>query len=34
MRMMHIHDLVDDGFITVPEDVNKSALGMYIVLDK
>ena len=31
-RMMAIHDLVDDGFLQVPEDPDKSVLGMYILL--
>lgn len=30
MRMMSVHDLVDNGFLTLPEDPNKSILGMTI----
>ena len=32
MRMMAIHDLVDDSILKLPEDPSKSSLGMYIVL--
>ncbi len=32
MRMMCIHDLVDEGVLTLPEDRSKSTLGMYIIL--
>lgn len=32
IRMMCIHDLVDSGFITVPEDPAKSNIGMYIIM--
>lgn len=30
--MMAVHDLVDDGFLRVPKDPDKSVLGMYILL--
>ena len=30
MRMMSVHDLVDNGFLTLPEDPNKSSFGMTI----
>jgi len=33
MRMMAIHDLVEDGFLTLPEDPKASSLGMCIVLN-
>ena len=32
MRMMAIHDLVDSGLLTLPDDPNKSSLGMHIIL--
>ena len=32
IRMMCIHDLVDSGFITLPEDPAKSNIGMYIIM--
>lgn len=32
IRMMCIHDLVDSGFITVPEDPAKSNIGMYLIM--
>ena len=32
MRMMAIHDLVDNGILTLPKDPSKSVLGMCIVL--
>lgn len=32
IRMMCIHDLVDAGFITVPEDPAKSNIGMYLIM--
>ena len=31
-RMMAIHDLVEQNFLTLPEDPDKSSLGMHIVL--
>ena len=32
MRMMAIRDLVEDGFLKLPEDPKKSLLGMHIIL--
>lgn len=32
IRMMCIHDLVDSGFITLPEDPAKSNIGMYLIM--
>ena len=32
IRMMYIHDLVDSSFITVPEDLAKSNIGMYLLM--
>lgn len=32
MRMMAIHDLVDDNILKLPEDPSKSSLGMHIIL--
>ena len=32
MRMMAVHDLVDNGFLQLPDDPKKSTLGMYLVL--
>lgn len=32
IRMMCIHDLVDSGFITLPDDPAKSNIGMYIIM--
>jgi len=32
IRMMCVHDLVDSGFITVPEDPAKSNIGMYLIM--
>ena len=32
MRMIAIHDLVEDEFLKLPEDFNKSSLGMYLML--
>ena len=32
IRMMCIHDLVDSGFITVPENPAKSNIGMYLLM--
>lgn len=31
--MMSVHDLVDDGVLILPEDTNKSTLGMHIILE-
>ena len=33
MRMMSVHDLVDDGFLVLPEDTSKSSLGMFLMLN-
>ena len=33
MRMMAIHDLVDENVLKLPEDTNKSSLGMHIILE-
>jgi len=33
MRMMSVHDLVDDGTLKLPENPKKSVYGMYIVLE-
>ena len=32
MRMMAVHDLVDNGFLQLPDDPNKSTLGMHFLL--
>ena len=32
MRMMAIHDLVDNGFLALPENTSTSTLGMHIIL--
>lgn len=32
IRMMAIHDLVDENVLTLPEDPSKSSLGMHIIL--
>ena len=32
MRMMAIRDLVEDGFLKLPENPKKSLLGMHIIL--
>ena len=32
MRMMAIHDLVDENILKLPEDTSKSSLGMHIIL--
>ena len=32
MRMMAVHDLVDGGVLTLPEDPGKSTLGMHLIL--
>ncbi len=32
MRMMAVHDLVDNGFLQLPDDPKKSTLGMHLVL--
>ncbi len=32
IRMMTVHDLVDTSFITVPEDPQKSNIGMYLIM--
>ena len=32
MRMMAIHDLVEEGFLTLPEDPAKSNLGMHLIM--
>ena len=33
MRMMAVHDLVENGFLQLPEDPKKSTLGMHFILD-
>ena len=33
MRMMAIHDLVEENILKLPEDTNKSSLGMHIILE-
>ncbi len=33
MRMMAVHDLVDNGFLKLPSNPNKSTLGMHIELN-
>jgi hypothetical protein len=33
MRMMAVHDLVDSGFLQLPEDPKKSTLGMHFILN-
>ena len=30
MRMMAVHDLVEEGFLKLPDDPNKSSLGMFL----
>jgi len=32
IRMMAVHDLVDSGFLKLPEDTGKSTLGMHLIL--
>ena len=32
IRMMAIHDLVEENVLKLPEDPSKSSLGMYIIL--
>ena len=33
MRMMAVHDLVEEGFLKLPDYPNKSSLGMFLWID-
>ena len=32
-RMMAIHDLVEESFLCLPKDPNKSVLGMVVIIE-